>query len=81
MRSSITLYKGNGDLHGQYTTNARSGGFIMIVEPGIAYNMLVEKEGYETISQVVKHSPNESENELSVTIKMTSRKEEFTQNE
>jgi len=81
MRSSITMFDGNGDLHGQYTTNARTGGFIMIVDPGMAYNMLVEKAGFKDISQIVKHSPDKKENELSVIIKMTSSKEQFSQHE
>ena len=81
LRASVTLFDGDGDLHGQYTTNARTGGFIMIVDPGMAYNMLVEKEGFKDLSQVVKHMPENKEHELPIAVKMISKKEQFTQHE
>lgn len=81
LKAHITLYNKFGEIHGEYTSNARHGGFIMVVDPGVTYNMVVRKDGFLEASTPVRHLPANKEIELPVQIKLVSSKEQFTNNE
>lgn len=49
----IEVFNSAGELYGQYTPNAKTGKFIMILEPGV-YDLKISNDGFENLSKKIR---------------------------
>jgi hypothetical protein len=55
VRARITLWEGDdGEVAGVFNTNERTGRYVMVVEPGSTYSMVVEAKGFDTRTSRIK---------------------------
>jgi hypothetical protein len=55
VRARITLLEGDdGEVAGVFNTNERTGRYVMVVEPGSTYSMVVEAKGFDTRTSRIK---------------------------
>ena len=72
LRAKITLIDlTQGETHGVYNTNGNTGRYLMVVEPGRRYRMLVESEGCVAYTGEFDPSSAHGEREMLLDIRMT----------
>lgn len=48
-KARITLFeKANGTLYGEYLSNPNTGRFVLVLQPGITYDAIIQAEGYSS---------------------------------
>jgi tetratricopeptide (TPR) repeat protein len=76
LRATITILDEEfGDLQGVYLSNSSNGNFILALEPGRKYQLLVEAEGYKTDVSFISFNEENGYEELKKEIFLQSEKD------